>query len=69
MNKLQKEKSKLARSIWKDLGIEKVSKKYGFAEVRRALNTWTRFQATNASLLKKKAALEESIREIEKRIG
>ena len=60
---------KITKKIWNDLGIEKVSRKHGFQLVRKALNTWVRFQAQNASLLKKKRLLEQEIAEIESKIS
>ena len=59
---------KLNRQVWKSLGIERGIKKYGFASVKSALNSWLNYQRENAKLLKEKRALENKLAEIERKL-
>lgn len=66
--KKQEEKMKLTKKIWNALNIEKAVKKFGFNEVKTALNHWTNYQRQNAKLIREKRALEAKLAEVESKL-
>jgi|WetSurMetagenome_2_1015567.scaffolds.fasta_scaffold1793019_2 hypothetical protein len=72
MNKFMEAKVKqinrVNKAIWKSLGIERAIKKYGFIQVKSAINTWSRYQTENAKLLREKRELEQKLSEIDKKL-
>lgn len=56
------------KKIWKSLGLEKCIKIYGIETVKRALNSWIKYQQENAKIFKEKAKLEARLLEIKSKI-